>query len=307
MMSISSGRKGVSAIARGLPDPEDYFAGAAGLFARPPREVLMFCRRRAFQDPVTIHHRFVLVIALESEGGIILERGLHPLAPGQGLLIFPYQGHHYARFASPDIQWLYITFEMDTPDPLEALHNVPFTCSERMWALLRPFCEAYQGFLEGDAIEENEVIPRLCLLLSGILRELPQRRFPEGLMHGSPLDPHNAFLHDVSRYILRHLSQPLTADILARQFSLSSTHLRRLFRETVGTSLGVFIRQARLQKASMRLLGTADSVTDIAEACGFNSVFAFSRAFQHNMGISPTQFRAENRPRRPPGAPHQTV
>ena len=51
----------------------------------------------------------------------------------------------------------------------------------------------------------------------------------------------------------------------------------------------------RLRHASEYLKGTALSVRDIAELCGYDDPLYFSRIFAKRFGISPREFRKENR------------
>ena len=74
---------------------------------------------------------------------------------------------------------------------------------------------------------------------------------------------------------------------------LSPSHLRRVFREAMGVSFGQFMLQARINHAAALLHETRLSISEIAEASGFESLYAFSRAFKRSTGQAPTVFRAE--------------
>jgi len=56
-------------------------------------------------------------------------------------------------------------------------------------------------------------------------------------------------------------------------------------------SLGAYMRESRLSVAASMLVSTdQSSVERIAKACGFVSIFAFSRAFKKAMGHSPRAY-----------------
>ena len=63
--------------------------------------------------------------------------------------------------------------------------------------------------------------------------------------------------------------------------------MKRVFQLTPGQ----LITQARIQLASRLLQETADSVAEIALACGYCDHSAFTRAFREATGVTPSQFR----------------
>jgi AraC-like DNA-binding protein len=73
---------------------------------------------------------------------------------------------------------------------------------------------------------------------------------------------------------------------------MSPSNLRSRFRASCGVSLGRHMRILRLERASGLLRMSTIRISEIAEQCGFASVFSFSRAFKHHFGVAPTDFRA---------------
>ena len=52
-----------------------------------------------------------------------------------------------------------------------------------------------------------------------------------------------------------------------------------------------FILQFKLQKSQELLKTTDDSITAIADATGFSSIYLFCSTFKAALGLTPTQFR----------------
>jgi AraC-like DNA-binding protein len=58
-------------------------------------------------------------------------------------------------------------------------------------------------------------------------------------------------------------------------------------------SLGRHVRALRLERASGLLRMSPARVTEIAEQCGYPSVYSFSRAFRTAYGCSPRAYRKD--------------
>jgi AraC-like DNA-binding protein len=52
-----------------------------------------------------------------------------------------------------------------------------------------------------------------------------------------------------------------------------------------------------MEKACGLLRLSSHRVSEIAEQCGFNSIFSFSRAFRTTYGISPLAYRRGDKPK----------
>ncbi|MBP3394301.1 MAG: helix-turn-helix transcriptional regulator, partial [Lentisphaeria bacterium] len=103
----------------------------------------------------------------------------------------------------------------------------------------------------------------------------------------------SSFAARVVRYIMNHLDQELGLNILAKQFHISRSHLRRRFQEETGISLGEYIRRSRITKAMYHLNQKEKNIGEIAELCGYSSIQAFSRAFREKVNMTPLAYRAK--------------
>ena len=88
-----------------------------------------------------------------------------------------------------------------------------------------------------------------------------------------------------------------SAEQLARDLGVSDRHLRRLFREYVGTSPDVVARSRRAHLAKRLIDETNLPIRDIAFAAGFNSLRQMNRVMRSVFRRSPTELRAH--------APHE--
>lgn len=85
-----------------------------------------------------------------------------------------------------------------------------------------------------------------------------------------------------------------SADI-AKHFFISETHLRRVFVKEFGIPPMKYLSDLRIEKAKNLLLTSDMSVYEIAEICGFGSVYYFSSVFKKKTGLSCLAYRTKMR------------
>ena len=91
-------------------------------------------------------------------------------------------------------------------------------------------------------------------------------------------------------FILDHLDWPLNLSVLERQSNYSRRSLQYAFKERLGCTATQWIRAQRLDRAYQRLIqaGPEDSVSGIAQACGYRTMGLFSIEFQQRFHVKPS-------------------
>ena len=93
-------------------------------------------------------------------------------------------------------------------------------------------------------------------------------------------------------YIRRHYQQKLVLEKLSEKVHLSPFYFQRLFKKEMNESPTNYINRVRLERAGHLLkAGTAYSMAQIAEDCGFSSAAVFNRAFKQRFGVSPLIYK----------------
>ena len=145
--------------------------------------------------------------------------------------------------------------------------------------------------LEAGTLQEptrEQLGERLMDLLTLALECGPQET---PLAEGSARDER---LRRVKAYIEANLGNPLlNPERVAGANQVSVRALHYLFKGT-GQSVSDYIWERRLQRCRAELEAPAFSrrtVTEIALACGFNSMSHFSSAFRRRFGVSPSEVR----------------
>lgn len=94
-------------------------------------------------------------------------------------------------------------------------------------------------------------------------------------------------------YIENHPGDAFSLDEIAAACHVSQYHLTRLFATTLGISLMRYARGRRLTMAAKQLIGGADDILQVAQAAGYGSHEAFTRAFREQFQHTPEQVRAQ--------------
>jgi AraC-like DNA-binding protein len=284
-------------MARLLSDPSDYYRGVSPALPGAPTNVLLFVRDRAITgSEQAYHHRHVLIGCLEGRGTVIVDGQVHALAPEQGILIFPFQTHHYGTFAPGEVSWLFTTFEYGPEAPLAALRNSPHRLDERVLELVEGLLQSFLAERAGDATAGDLPALRLAELLSRLVRRAERELAPgAGASAGTTVaaSPRHELLRRAVAYAHENIARRVTIADVAAHVCLSPSRLRAVFRRELGASLGDFLLRNRLNRACALLGQSEMNVSEVAAACGFDSIYSFSRAFRRRKGVPPTKYRRE--------------
>ncbi len=112
---------------------------------------------------------------------------------------------------------------------------------------------------------------------------------------GAEKEPTPPILSKSVSFIYENISNPdLTNTLLSNRAKISEVYFRRIFKETFGTTPKQFILNARIEEAKRLLIEGISSISSISSACGFSSVYHFSRAFKAETGYTPTEYARQS-------------
>ncbi|MDR1280646.1 MAG: helix-turn-helix transcriptional regulator [Opitutaceae bacterium] len=290
--------------ARLLPRPDWPLDGRRQPPPPLPENIICFQRRdtEELNRPVkgrAMHHRHVMIIPLRGAARVCADDCEAPLGPGEGMIVLPYQYHHYRSPRRGRIHWLFVTFEYAQGVTLEPLRNVTFRVDAGLAAQLSLLLRDHKDNTGGGLPEL-----RLALLLAKLA---PPPSHPSsggggegrgrvGMAAGGGSGGGGGGLVSRVNHGLQTQAQVKrvlapTVRELAGEVGMSPSHLRARFRASCGVSLGRHMRKLRLERAAGLLRMSAARISEVAEQCGFASVYSFSRAFRRAYGAPPTVFR----------------
>lgn len=109
---------------------------------------------------------------------------------------------------------------------------------------------------------------------------------------GNPLNrTHITIVNQGVDFIIGHLFEQITVDMIADHCCFSRYYFNRLFKSVIGENLYSFIKRLRMETAAFKLIKFPNlSITSVAAELGYSSS-NFSVLFKKYYGISPSQFR----------------
>ena len=98
-------------------------------------------------------------------------------------------------------------------------------------------------------------------------------------------------MNDMLVYITEHCEERITLQSLSKKFSISSSHLSRIFTQAFHCSPIDYLINARMARATEYLGRTDKPVAEIAQLVGYDNRFYFTNLFTKRIGCSPTEYR----------------
>jgi signal transduction histidine kinase/DNA-binding response OmpR family regulator len=114
------------------------------------------------------------------------------------------------------------------------------------------------------------------------------------LRNAVPTHTDEKFIERLLKLINEHISDPkLGVALLTCELGMSRAQLYKKVNAVTNTSVKLFIRKIRLNKAAQLLKEKELTITEISYAVGFDSLPYFSKCFHEELGVSPSKY-AEN-------------
>ena len=98
-------------------------------------------------------------------------------------------------------------------------------------------------------------------------------------------------IHKVTEAIKEDPSSFDSVQSISKKTGVCISRLQQIFKKMYGVTVGVFIRESRLEEAEQLLQDKKNNITDIVYKTGFSSKSYFSKIFKEKYHFSPTDYR----------------
>jgi transcriptional regulator GlxA family with amidase domain len=98
-------------------------------------------------------------------------------------------------------------------------------------------------------------------------------------------------ISELISWIMDHLNEPLSVEILAEKISMSPRNFARVFLRETGITPAKYIEKVRLETARRRLEETKLTLDEISAECGVGDADTLRRLFLRHMRTTPSEYR----------------
>jgi AraC-like DNA-binding protein len=132
----------------------------------------------------------------------------------------------------------------------------------------------------------------LLELLDDLARSKELREIASPGFHAATGAASSDRLGTVLAHIEEHLTEPIYVPVLAAMSGLSESAFSRLFKSCTNRTVPQYVNELRIARACRLLAETDQTVSQIADACGYPTPAHFQRQFHRHQKRSPLLYRS---------------
>lgn len=248
------------------------------------------------QYPMHAHETHELFYFISGHGSYLVEGNPYPLRPGDLMLMRSQETHKLQILPDRPYERLALSFNESAVRRLDPDGRLTAPFWNRRLGQQNLYTAAE---LHGSCVAEclrrmetlsSEVNPGLIFqsFLYPILCEIEcifLKRDPDT---GRPAD----LAAEIVEYVNLHLCDELSLDIISSRFYISKTHLNRLFKQAVGSTVWEYITIKRLMLCRSKIAEGIPAYK-AAAMCGFRDYSTFFRGYRKLFGTAPTEDHGE--------------
>jgi len=109
------------------------------------------------------------------------------------------------------------------------------------------------------------------------------------------ISTHSDEINVAIRYVYNNYSEKLTLPAVAKLINMNPSYFSRHFKKVTGITFMDYVNNIRIKNAVSMIKDTNMSLTNIAQACGFNNQSYFCRQFQKIIGCSASKYKKDKK------------
>lgn len=219
-------------------------------------------------------------ISLAIDGEIVYKhKGKRYVSDSEHVVILP-KGQSYELECVKSGKFTLFNFQLDMDIELDSFRVIKISKPERILAVHK---KAESVFLSHQKSKWMRLLSCFYEIAAIIMEEFEASETPFILKKAMRMIEEQTSNHELSNIWL------------AKELEISEIYLRKLFGAYLSMSPKQYIQGERIKLAQKLLLGSTYSVSEITERCGYLSESTFCRVFKQKNGVTPTEYRKENK------------
>lgn len=217
----------------------------------------------------------------------------YPLSAGAGFMIFPGQINTYT--ADGDNPWSYCWLEFDGTKANDVLTSTGITIDSPIYhpinnELRDEMKDEMLSIIYSDKQTSLYLIAHLFLFLDALIRS----SFNHSTLSAGKLK--DLYIREATAFVEQNYQHSsITIKDMASFCNLNQNYLAKIFKESLNQTPQQFLIYYRMNKAAELLRHTLLPISEISKQVGYPNQLNFSRTFKNTFGISPQNWRKENR------------
>lgn len=233
-------------------------------------------------------HRHIEIVALKKGSfTAFINSERHEVKEGEAFIAFPNQIHSYEHNNEIESELIIFSPDFCREFSRELTASVPSNPVFKMSDFLK---ETISRIIEINTTDDKykDIILKGCMLV--VLSEIFKKAELIPLSNR-----HDSVMLDLLNYCSQNFREDISLSVVSKKLNISKFYISHIFPQKTGVSFFDYITTLRLQDACYNLVYTDMSVTEAALTSGFASIRSFNRVFRAKTGLTPTQYRNENR------------
>ncbi len=254
------------------------------------------------RDSAHSHNCMEIGLCVQGRGTICIGERTCEFSP-ETVVIVPEGVRHFQKIAAAEAsRWRYIAVSEErlmmyaTPSARETLSRLigagqaggfvlqgDAMTQDVVWLMERMF--DIKCRFSGEATAQLEA---MCLLILTRVAREPMPDWQAGERRAQAAQP----VEPALLYISEQYRSEIKIGQLARSCAMSESYFRKVFQEATGMTPVEYLNRYRIERA-VHMIKTrrGESVSHVAEACGFSSIATFNRNFLRYTGQSPSDMK----------------
>ncbi len=224
-------------------------------------------------------------LCLVTSGTATLKINNNTYSLTRGCIYITYPAYLHTIEASDDFDFMYISFIGDGAAALLADMNV--TMDDPIFYGNSRFIDFwFKSIISINSANINTLTEAVLLYTISFIGGHPERLDDD--------ESSERLVGIMIKYIDAHYSNPdISLSTLSKNLSYSEKYLSNVFVKNTGESFRSYVTRLRIGLSVELMKDGKDSVSEIAEKCGFNDAYYFSKVFKKVMGVSPSEYIKE--------------